>query len=456
MNKKNDEFAYVYITLPGQTSAVLVGRFDLTTRNGAAVGRFAYARSYRERREAVELDPRELNLSRGSFDTAGMGGVFGALRDATPDSWGRRLIERRVSGDYAELSPITYMLLSPEDRAGALGFGLSSAPPAPTRDFNRTLDLNELVTTANAILASGMDANAPRPTGADAEQIERLLLRGTGMGGARPKATVEDDGALWVAKFPITANAALATTGDRWNNPRVEHAMMTLARECGIACAETRLMTVGGLDVLLSKRFDRKSTDEGYERTRVISGLTMLGLSDEDTGKWSYLELADEIKRRSGHGRAKQLRELFCRIAFNALISNIDDHPRNHAFLGYGSEWVLAPAYDLTPTPMVSFNRDLAMSLGDFGRAATRENLMSKHGHFGFVREEAEAIVDGMARTVQMGWHRIARTAGVSEADCETIMSAFVCEGFGAKGLGVDEAEDLVGDDGLRGGPGRR
>ncbi|GLR90086.1 HipA domain-containing protein [Bradyrhizobium iriomotense] len=127
-------------------------------------------------------------------------------------------------------SEIQYLLSSPDDRAGALGFGLNVQPPAPVRTFNKTLDLARLIEVADQIVAAEKDLSAP--AGADAEQAEALMRAGTSMGGAPPKATVEDEDALWLAKFPHR--------DDRWNNPRVEHAMLTLARECGISCVEAR------------------------------------------------------------------------------------------------------------------------------------------------------------------------------------------------------------------------
>jgi serine/threonine-protein kinase HipA len=432
-SRKLDETVYVHVTLSGQTQPVLAGRYILSARSESLVGQFAYARSYRERKEAVELDPRELKLGSSAFETARAGGVFGALRDATPDAWGRRLIEQQVAAARVDLSPVDYMLRSPDDRAGALAFGLGPQPPAPRRAFNRTIDLCEFVEKANALIADEARPEDRSPTQGDAAQTDLLDLLGTGLGGARPKATVEDGEALWVAKFPIIADPARGVAGDRWNNTRVEHATTLLARECGLICAETRLIDVGGRDVLLSRRFDRRRLDDGYERMRMVSALTMLGQTEDDYGRWSYLELADDVKRRAGHARPEQLVELYRRIAFNTLISNTDDHPRNHAFLGHGTDWLLSPAYDLTPTPAVGQERYLAMAFGKFGRAATRDNLLSMPGHFGIAPPDAEALVDTMASLIRSRWHAVARAAGVTEADCERIRSAFVHDGFGAK-----------------------
>src|SRR3990167_11479110 len=160
--------AYVYITLPGATEAVTAGRFEHTVaRNGVAVGRFVYGRRYRERPDAVEIDPVELRLARAGFETVRLGGVFGALRDSGPDYWGRRIIEKHAG--KPQLGELDYLLHSPDDRAGALGFGLGQVPPAPLRAFNKTLDLAKLQAIADAIVADE-NPNGEEATG----QVEEL------------------------------------------------------------------------------------------------------------------------------------------------------------------------------------------------------------------------------------------------------------------------------------------
>jgi serine/threonine-protein kinase HipA len=411
---------YVYITLPGETKAVTAGRYTLKP---GPVGEFIYGRSYLARQNAVSIDPVQLHLQAGTvFRSPVLKGNFGALRDASPDAWGRKMIERRSANPNP--TEIDYMLNSPDDRAGALGFGLSVEPPAPVREFNRTMDLTHVMEIADGILASEEDADTPAPTGTDATQVERLIRAGTSMGGARPKATVEDASALWLAKF--------STEKDKWNNPAVEHAMMLLAHECGIEAAETRLERVGDRDVLLVRRFDRKKTDAGYERFRMVSAMTLLQADESnDYRKWSYLLLADEIQRIAGRQAMKDLPQLFRRICFNALISNTDDHPRNHAIIAPGDSWHLSPAYDLTPTPTIAQDsRYLAMAFGTSGRYANRTNLLSESGRFNLSMEEATAIVDAMTLTVRNRWNEFARKAGVSVADCEKIRTAFEYPGF--------------------------
>jgi len=409
---------FVYLQLPGSLETVTAGRYQLDLQDRVGIGRFVYGRSYRGNPAAVPLDPFDLPIVARTFETAKMGGIFGALRDASPDTWGRSVIEKQLG--RTDLSEVDYLLHSPEDRAGALSFGLNVEPPAPVRRFNRVLQLEQLLCEADRYIR-----NAP-PAGdaAAAEQVEGLVHPGTSLGGARPKNVVEDEAGLWVAKFPHP--------DDRWNVTRVEAAMLALARECGLRVAESRVQTVGGRDVLLVKRFDRVKTKGGYLRHRMVSGLTVLGAGDSlrDRGRWSYLLLADELKRWS-HRPDDDLRELFRRMAFNALVSNTDDHPRNHALIASGRDFELSPAYDLTPTPHISGEkRDSAMTVGRFGRYANRINLSSSAGAFRLSEEDATAIFDAMAEIVRSRWYAVFRREGVSAGDCETVSRAFVYAGL--------------------------
>jgi len=265
---------FVHIVLPGETEFVTAGRFARATgAHGIAVGRFVYGRSYLARDNAVPIDPLELKLERRVYETTLLQGVFGALRDASPDYWGRRIIERHFgSPGPGELDCLLY---SPDDRAGALGFGLEPQPPAPRRKFNRTIDLGKLQEFADAIIAGEELPQTP-----DAQRAQELMLKGTSMGGARPKAVVEDDGALWIAKFN--------RRDDKWNHARVERTMLMLACECGIDTAESRLTTFGDRDALLVKRFDREHAKTGYRRARMLSALTLLRAGDthQDREKW--------------------------------------------------------------------------------------------------------------------------------------------------------------------------
>ncbi len=427
---------YVYITLPGRTDPVVAGRLDVVaTRGGERVGRFVYGQSYLARPDRVAIDPTRLSVLDGKVkEIAGASPIFPSLRDAAPDRWGRLIIEREYGGELDELG---YLLNSPDDRAGALGFGLSPNPPAPLRRFNRTLQLPELLAAADALLAGGVgpDADVTR-------QVEKLQLLGTSMGGARPKTVVEDEEGLWLAKF--------SRPDDAWDNPRVEHSMLELAAEAGLSPARSKVVEVGGRPVLFVKRFDRERGAGGYLRHRMISAVTFLDASENpaDRSRWSYPLLADELRRKDIDQLASR-RELFRRMAFNALISNVDDHPRNHALIADARGWRLAPAYDLVPTPMVAQDgRMLAMQVGSHGRVATRDNLLTECDRFGYAPEEAARVVDEIRSTISYRWYATCRGTGVSPDDCERIRSAFVYPGF----QWVDEAgidHDMPSDESL-------
>jgi serine/threonine-protein kinase HipA len=408
---------FIYITLPGQITATTAGKFVLTQNTrGDALGRFVYGRSYLENTEAVEIDPVELKLSTRTYETAQLNGVFGALRDAGPDYWGRLIIEKHTG--RSQLGELDYLLESPDDRAGALSFGLNNVPPTPLRKFNKTLDLEKLQTLADDLIQDAI------PNDPDAPQVQDLMLLGTSMGGARPKAVIQDDDALWLAKFN--------RPDDRWNNTRVEHAVLRLARECGITTAESRIVTVGGKDVLLIKRFDREKTPSGYARARMVSGLTILRTDDSATSRsrWSYVILVEEIRRIVPEPK-KDAAELFRRMCFNALISNIDDHPRNHAVIAKEKDWKLSPAFDLTPSPAISEERrDLAMDCGDMGRYANAKNIVSQHARFLLETNEAKNIVNQMHSQVGKTWYNTLRSCSVSEKDADTIARAFAYPGF--------------------------
>jgi serine/threonine-protein kinase HipA len=371
-----------------------------------------------QRDDAVEIDPVELRLTDRTYETANLGGVFGALRDSSPDYWGRCVIGKHSGKN--QLSELDYLLESPDDRAGALGFGLSAKPPAPRKQFNKTIQLAKLQRIAQELMRDEI-----RQANDDISQVQELLLLGTSMGGARPKAVVEDDTGLWIAKFN--------RPDDRWNNTRVEHAMLELARSCGIVTAKSRVEKVGGKDVLLVQRFDRDKRARGYKRSRMISGLTLLR-ADESVQKrerWSYVLMCEELRRIVAEPK-KDAAELFRRMCFNGLISNIDDHPRNHALIAPDVDWKLSPAYDLTPSPVVSLDqRDLALLCGDLGRFANANNFLSQHSRFLLDEGEAKVILSTMTAHVRANWYKAARTCGVSERDAEMIKGAFVYEGFG-------------------------
>jgi serine/threonine-protein kinase HipA len=208
--------------------------------------------------------------------------------------------------------------------------------------------------------------------------------------------------------------------------------MLRLAHECGITAAESRIENVGGKDVLLVRRFDREKTTKGFTRSRMASGLTILRADEapEARRNWSYVILVEEL-RRIVEEAERDAKELFRRVCFNALISNIDDHPRNHAIIAKKKGWKLSPAYDLTPSVPVSVERrDLALDCGDMGRYANAKNILSQSARFLLDRGEAEKIINDMKTQVEAAWYGATRASGVSEKDAEIIRGAFVYPGF--------------------------
>ena len=253
-----------------------------------------------------------------------------------------------------------------------------------------------------------------------------LLEPGSSVGGARPKTVVRDQDGVWLAKFP--------ERGDHWSNAAVEGGMLGLAEKCGIRTPEARIETLGEEQVLLVRRFDREPAPDGSGeyRHRMVSALTVLDLDDAviDRRGWSYLLFADELRRWSEEPGADR-EELFRRVTFNALISNTDDHPRNHALIAPREGWRLSPAYDLTPSRTRSKERrDLAMVVGNHGRIATRYNLLSAAPRFGLTPEHADAIIDEMVDVVQREWKAAVVAMGGSKKDCEAVAGAFVYAGF--------------------------
>jgi len=191
---------FVYIALPGETEFVTAGRFERKAdRHGINTGRFVYGKSYLARSNTVPIDPLNLKLSSETYATTRLDGMFGALRDASPDSWGRRVIEKRAG--KAQLDEMDYLLHSPDDRAGALGFGLNAEPPAPKRTFNRTMDLAKLQAFADRIVS-----NEELPDDPDAQQAHDLMNGGTSMGSlAAPRTRSLPS----TPRPPITAPIAL-------------------------------------------------------------------------------------------------------------------------------------------------------------------------------------------------------------------------------------------------------
>jgi serine/threonine-protein kinase HipA len=411
-----EQRCYVYIQLPGTFEWVPCALLKVKELGaGTFEGTFTYGRRYLARSNLVALDQFHLPLTERPQQFTKLKGIPGAIRDAGPDAWGRRVIQAKLQRPETDIAEMDYLLNGPDDGAGNLRFGLSVSPPEPKRRFNQTRQLAALIEAAQTLEEDG---RLPH-------EVLEELEPGTSMGGARPKVTVEDGHTIWLAKLP--------ERNDRYNYQRIEFATLELARDAGLHVCDTRLEHVGSLDVLMLKRFDREwnPDSKAYARHGLISGLTVLDAEDGYSGRerWSYLLLADELRRWSTKPDDDR-RELFRRMVFNAMVTNNDDHPRNHALLRAGGGWRLSPAYDVVPVALVSQERrDLALNAGKHGRAASLYNLLSQCDVFGLSREQARAEVDAMEKVVR-NWRTFFTVRGVDARSLKMLEGALLPASF--------------------------
>jgi serine/threonine-protein kinase HipA len=409
-----ENLCYVYTQLPATFEWVPCASLKVKEVGaGAFQGTFTYGKRYLARQNVVEIAPYHLPLTGKPLQFTKLKGIPGALRDASPDAWGRRVIQARLEREAASTSEMDYLLNGPDDGAGNLRFGLSAQPPGPARPFNRTHQLEALSKAAEQL----------EETGKLAYELLENLEPGTSMGGARPKVTVEDGHSLYLAKLPEKQ--------DKHNMQRIEYATLELARAAGLQVCSTRMEPIGKAEALLLLRFDREWMPDAnaYARHGLVSGLTVLDAEDGYTGRdrWSYLLLADEIRRWSVKPVADRL-ELFRRMVFNAMVTNNDDHPRNHAMLRTPGGWRLSPAYDIVPVPLISLERrDLALEAGRYGRVASIYNLLSDCASFGLSLDEAKQLIDHMVEAVKT-WRALFARHKVEERSIEYISGAILPE----------------------------
>jgi serine/threonine-protein kinase HipA len=245
----------------------------------------------------------------------------------------------------------------------------------------------------------------------DDEDLRLLLAPGSSLGGARPKASVRDrDGALVIAKFPHK--------DDEFNTVAWEAVALSLAAKARIATAQSRLEQIAEKPVLLLRRFDR----DGAVRIPFLSAMSMLGAKDNESH--SYLEIVDAL-RQSGARPKEDMHELWRRIVFTIMISNSDDHMRNHGFLYAGPDgWVLSPAYDLNPVPLDIKPRVLSTAIDLDDQTASLDVALSVANYFELKTSQAHEIAAEVAVSVS-GWREEAARMGLTARECERMASAF-------------------------------
>jgi serine/threonine-protein kinase HipA len=378
--------------LPGATEPVVCGRLDNVFDRIA----FVYARSFLDRADAVPIYDVELPLRSGyqypASDQAH--GVPLCIDDAMPDSWGRRLVNYRLGELTVQFGDLTYLLASGSDRIGALDFQTSATTYAPREITHATI---EELATASERIESGEPIS---------KALEAALLRGTSIGGARPKALIDDGERKLIAKFSSTSDTYPVVQG--------EFVAMELARRVGLDVAPVQLTKTSGRYALLVERFDR--TPEGHRR-RLVSALTILGLTSFPEGRYAtYTDLTHRIRGGFDNPTAA-LRELFGRIAFNMLCGNTDDHGRNHsAFVD--AELRLTPAYDICPQARSGETAAQAMAYDQLGNRDARVDLLINSSSLYLLdRHEASDIVEAQAAVIRDQWDDVCDVAQLSRVE---------------------------------------
>ena len=388
-----------------------VGTLRRHARRGQETTSFEYHPDWLADKARFSLEPA-LALNRGAFTPAAGAPIFGSIGDSAPDTWGRRLMQRgeRRRADREGRQPRTLMeadyLLGVSDvsRLGALRFrnaGEEAFQSPAAAGVPGLIELGRLLQVTERIL---------RDEETD-EDLQMIFAPGSSLGGARPKVSVMDQhGQLAIAKFPKES--------DDYSIERWEAVALQLAAKAGIRTPKNELLSVAGKSVLLSHRFDRAED----KRVPFISAMAMMGMKDGEHG--SYPELVDALAEH-GAQAASDVRELYRRMAFNVLISNVDDHLRNHGFLWAGRKgWSLSPAYDLNPTPVDVRQRILTTNISLEDGTCDIALVLSVAEFFSLALPEAKTIVKEVA-TSTAKWREAAATLGARRNEIQRMESAF-------------------------------
>lgn len=399
---QNNKEAFVWIWLPGETGPVVAGRLEAD--NGSI--QFNYGRSYLERigdqPAAIAIYEPELPLQAGVLPLPAGLIMPGCIRDAAPDAWGRRVILNKKLGlkgrdsDTAELDELTYLLESGSDRIGALDFQRSPTEYVPRAANN--VRMEELIESVERV-----ERGVPLTP-----ELDQALFHGSSIGGARPKALIQDEGKKYIAKF--------SSSSDLYSVVKAEFIAMRLAHLAGLNVARVRLTKAANRDILLIERFDRYPKDDGWGRKAMISALTLLGLDDMMARYASYETLAEIIRHRFTEPR-DTLRELFSRLAFNILCGNTDDHARNHAAFWDGKGLTLTPAYDICPQGRTGNEASQAMLISGNNNLSQLKTCLDAAKHFLISEDDARSIFAHLTETIEQHWEVVCEEAEISEVD---------------------------------------
>ena len=408
--------AFVWVWLPGEMEPVVAGRLEASNQGL----QFNYGRSYLERGQAIALYDTELPLRAGRLPLKTGLSMPGCLRDASPDAWGRRVIINRLMGkngantETALLDELTYLLESGSDRIGALDFQRSATEYVPRLASQASLE--ELLTSAERV-----ENGTPL-----SPELAQAIHHGTSIGGARPKALINDDARKLIAKF--------SSSSDVYNVIKAEYLAMRLAKRVGLSVAPVSLAKAAGKDVLLVERFDRTKTSAGWQRRLMISALTMLELDEMMARYASYEDLAEIIRMRFTQPKAT-LRELFARLVFNILCGNTDDHARNHAAFWDGHQLELTPAYDICPQSRAGNEATQAMLIHRENRFSRLDVCLGAAAQFQLKETEARDIIDNQLDVIRSSWQEVCDEAELTTVDRamfrgRMFLNPFALEGY--------------------------
>lgn len=403
---------YVYIDLNGET--FLVGQLWTRSRNNRQSATFEYTKEWLSRPDRFSLEPA-LMLVDGPQHTPERTPIFGSIGDSAPDRWGRVLMrraQRRQTTIFNHASATTLMeidyllLVSDVARQGALRFSEKKDGPFLANTGKNIPPLIKLPILLSATERFIDESDTD-------EDLKLLLAPGSSLGGARPKALVQDlDGSLAIAKFP--------QKNDDYPVILWEAVALKLAARAGIQVPSWRLTIAAERPILLSKRFDRIK----QQRIPYLSAMSMLSANDNE--QRSYLDIADAIRQHSEHVD-RNLHELWRRLLFNIMISNTDDHLRNHGFLYKNSQgWDLSPAFDLNPTPPDIKPRILTTYINFDDGTASLDLAFSVFSYFNLSHSEAKCIANEVSAAVAH-WREEAANVGLKKTDIERMQHAFVC-----------------------------
>jgi serine/threonine-protein kinase HipA len=406
----------VYLDLDGKPRSVGLLRLHASRREETVT--FEYDEAWLADGDRFSIEPA-LALTRGIFPPQPDQPIFGSIGDSAPDTWGRRLMQRserrqaeREGRHLRTLGELDYLLgVADETRLGALRFRWNGEDafqaPVPA-GVPAIIELGRLLQITERIL---------RDEETD-EDLQLIFAPGSSLGGARPKASViAQHGHLSIAKFPKET--------DDYSIETWEEIALRLAERAGISTPRHELLRVAGKPVLLSCRFDRA----GNIRIPFLSAMSMTGSRDGQRG--SYPELVDALTQHGARARADAA-QLYRRVTFNVLVSNVDDHLRNHGFLWAGRDgWVLSPAYDLNPTPTDLKARILTTNI-DLDEGTCSVGLLENAAEFfGLTLKQARATIREVA-DVTRTWQAVAQEVGCTRAETARMASAFEHEDLSA------------------------